>query len=209
MESQDCSSIYPVRLRFPLAISTSPAKGERDTLSISRCSTAHHRDVRAVLRANRTCSTARNPIPCASSSTNAPAVSAPWRPWRSSVLASSSGGNAYSATPEDCALSLASLPPAENATASCLVSCVSRSAPSPARIFQRHQSQITTDLLATLDPLRSPDDQHGRQRGQRFAKTLSSWRVGWENSFLPPIPGSVALQRCAPLCWLVSIATIL
>jgi hypothetical protein len=104
------SSIYPVRLRFPLAISTSPAKGERDTLSISRCSTAHHRDVRAVLRANRTCSTARNPIPCASSSTNAPAVSAPWRPWRSSALASSSGGNTYSATPEDCALSLASLP---------------------------------------------------------------------------------------------------
>jgi hypothetical protein len=29
-----------------------PRKGERDTQSISRCSTAHHRDVRVVPRAN-------------------------------------------------------------------------------------------------------------------------------------------------------------
>ena len=43
---------------------------ERDTQSISRCSTAHHRDVRAVPRANRTCSTADSPIPGASSSTD-------------------------------------------------------------------------------------------------------------------------------------------
>jgi hypothetical protein len=57
---------------------------ERDTQSITRCSAAHHRDVRAVPRANRTFSSARNPIPCATSSTCEPPVSAPSRPWRSS-----------------------------------------------------------------------------------------------------------------------------
>ena len=35
-----------------------PDEGERDTQSISRCSTSHHRDFRVVPRANRTCSTA-------------------------------------------------------------------------------------------------------------------------------------------------------
>jgi len=40
---------------------------ERDAQSITRCSTAHHGDFRAVPRANRTFAPARNPIPCASS----------------------------------------------------------------------------------------------------------------------------------------------
>src|SRR5260370_5029147 len=44
-----------------ITTSNSPGDGERDTQSISRCSTAHHRDVRVVPRANRTFSTARNP----------------------------------------------------------------------------------------------------------------------------------------------------
>src|SRR5713226_4868127 len=39
-----------------------PGEGERDTQSISRCSTAHNRDVRVVPRANRTFSSAGNPI---------------------------------------------------------------------------------------------------------------------------------------------------
>src|SRR6202020_2907571 len=60
-----------------------PREGERYTQSISRCSTPHHRDFRAVPRANRTFSTARNPIPCATSSTGERQASAPWRPWRS------------------------------------------------------------------------------------------------------------------------------
>src|ERR1039458_2796618 len=38
-----------------------PCEGERDTQSIIRCSTAHHRLFRAVPRANRILSTARNP----------------------------------------------------------------------------------------------------------------------------------------------------
>src|ERR1039457_3900512 len=80
-----------------------PREGERDTQSITRCSTAHHRLVRVVPRANRTFSPARNSIPCASSSTNELPVSAPWRPWRSSVLASSSGGHTYCAIPGGCA----------------------------------------------------------------------------------------------------------
>jgi hypothetical protein len=49
-----------------------PREGERDTQSISRCSTTHHRLFRVIPRANRTFSTARNPIPCATSSTCEP-----------------------------------------------------------------------------------------------------------------------------------------
>ena len=95
-----------------------PRKGERDTHSITRCLTSHHRDVRAFPRANRTFSTARNPIPCVASSTNEPPVFAPWPPWRSSVLAAASGGNTYSAIPGGSAPSLAPLPPAGSATES-------------------------------------------------------------------------------------------
>src|SRR5258708_3180379 len=73
-----------------------PREGERDTQSITRCFTSHHRLFRAFPRANRTFSTARNPIPCVASSTNVLPVSAPWRPWRSSVLDASSGGNTCS-----------------------------------------------------------------------------------------------------------------
>ena len=51
---------------------------EQDAQSITRCSTAHHRDVRAVPRANRTFSTARNPIPGATSSTDEPLIYGPW-----------------------------------------------------------------------------------------------------------------------------------
>src|SRR5450631_4260060 len=77
-----------------------PRKEEQDTQSIARCFTSHHRDVRAFPRANRTFSTARNPIPCASSNRGEPPAFAPWRPWRSSVLAATPGGNTYSAIPE-------------------------------------------------------------------------------------------------------------
>src|ERR1700733_1906048 len=99
-----------------------PPEGERDTHSISRCFTSHHRDIRAFPRTNRTFSTARNPIPSASSSTNEPPAFAPSRPWRSSVLVAALGGNTYSAIPAGYARSLVPLPPAENATVSCLVS---------------------------------------------------------------------------------------
>jgi hypothetical protein len=40
----------------------------------------------------------------------------------------------------------------------CFVMCPSRS-PLPAGLLQRHRPQITRDLLATLKPIRSPDDQ--------------------------------------------------
>ena len=95
-----------------------PSEGERDTQSITRCSTSHHRLIRAFPRANRTLSTAHNPIPCVASSKGEPPVCAPWRPWRFCVLAASSGGNTYSAIPGGCAPSLVPLPPAGNATAS-------------------------------------------------------------------------------------------
>ncbi len=66
---------------------------ERAAQSISRCSTAHHRLFRACPRANQTLQLVRNPIPCATSSTNQWRVSAPWPPWQSSGLGASSGGN--------------------------------------------------------------------------------------------------------------------
>src|ERR1700745_2336400 len=68
-------------------------KEERAAQSITRCSTSHHRDVRAGPRANRTFLTARNPIPCATSSRERQPVSAPSPPWRFSVRASSSNGH--------------------------------------------------------------------------------------------------------------------
>jgi len=66
---------------------------ERNAQSITRCWTAHHRDVRAVPRANRTCTTVDSPTPDASSSKDAPPACGPSRPWRFSVLAASSGGD--------------------------------------------------------------------------------------------------------------------
>src|ERR1700674_1641080 len=95
---------------------------ERDTHSIARCSTSHHRLFRAFPRANRTLLTFRNPIPCASSSTSAPPASSPWRPWRFSFPAASSGGRGGCAIPGGCAPSLAPLPPAGSATKSYLAS---------------------------------------------------------------------------------------
>jgi len=44
---------------------------------------------------------------------------------------------------------------------------VSQPSTIPARLLQRHQSQIACDLLATLKPFRLPDDQHESQRRQR------------------------------------------
>jgi hypothetical protein len=44
---------------------------------------------------------------------------------------------------------------------------MAESSPIPARVFQRHQPQIARDLLATLKPIRSLDDQHERQCRQR------------------------------------------
>src|SRR6202795_391232 len=85
---------------------------ERDAQSITRCSTAHHGDFRAVPRANRTFSPARNPIPFATSNTDEPLVCGPWRPLRFSALFSSSGEDTCCATRARCAPSPAPLPPA-------------------------------------------------------------------------------------------------
>src|ERR1700704_4273349 len=79
-----------------------PREEERDALSITRCSAAHHGDVRAVPRANRTFSTARNSIPCATSSTDELQVYGPWRPWQSSVPAAGPGGKTCCAIPGHC-----------------------------------------------------------------------------------------------------------
>src|SRR5580692_7457560 len=97
-----------------------PVKEERDAQSISRCSTAHHRDIRAVPRANRTWPTARNPIPCASSSTGGPPASGPSQPWRFSVLAASPSEDTCCATPACCAPSPGPLPPAKSASSNSL-----------------------------------------------------------------------------------------
>src|SRR4029077_18973245 len=86
-----------------ITTSNSPGKGERDAQSITRCSTAHHSDVRAVPRTNRTSSIARNPIPGATSSTSERPAYEPWQLWRSFVLAASAGGDTCCAILADCA----------------------------------------------------------------------------------------------------------
>ena len=104
-----------------ITTSNSPVKRERDTHSITRCLTSHHRDVRVVPRANRTFSTARNSIPDASSSTSEPPVGAPSQPWRSSFPGASSDGGTCSAIRDRCAPSPGPLPLTRSATESCLV----------------------------------------------------------------------------------------
>jgi hypothetical protein len=92
---------------------------ERDAQSITRCSTPHHGDFRAIPRANRTSSPARNPIPGASSSTDEPPACGPLRPWQSSALAASLSGDTCCATPANCAPSPAPLPPTRSAVWNC------------------------------------------------------------------------------------------
>src|SRR6516165_11951723 len=75
-------------------------KEEQDAQSITRCSGTHHRDFRAVLRANRTLSSAHSPIPGASSRTNESPVSWPRRLWRSFVPVASPGESTGSAIAE-------------------------------------------------------------------------------------------------------------
>jgi len=87
VRTQSDPCISSVATAIMITTSNSLAKGERDTQSITRCSTAHHRDFRVVPRANHNFSTARNPIPCATSSTDERLVCGPWRPWQSFVLA--------------------------------------------------------------------------------------------------------------------------
>jgi hypothetical protein len=76
--------------RFQLRARLGPPWRQRDTHSLARRSTSHHRLFQAFPRVNRTLLTFRNPIPCASSSTSEPPASSPWQPWRFSVPAASS-----------------------------------------------------------------------------------------------------------------------
>src|SRR6266516_6567655 len=55
---------------------------------------------------------------------------------------------------------------------------MAESSPIPARVFQRHQSQIARDLLATLKPIRSLDDQHERQCRQRTHSGMGHQALG-------------------------------
>jgi hypothetical protein len=55
-----------------------------------------------------------------------------------------------------------------------LLGDVSEPSPIAAGVFQRHQSQIAGHLLAAVKPIRFPEDQHERQRGQRTYSGMSS-----------------------------------
>src|SRR5258708_20302272 len=141
-----------------ITTSNSSVKEERAAQSIARCATAHHRLFGAWPGANRTFSLARNPIPCATSSTNewpvaghrnlgdlpAPAhhqveiLAAPFRKAANCDLGRFHHQEAQHRTP--------------------LFGDMPQSSPIPARVLQRYQSQIARDLLATLKPIRSPDD---------------------------------------------------
>src|SRR5215471_3693218 len=92
---------------------------EWNAQSIARCSTSHHGDVRAVPRANRISQLARNSIPCASSKTDAPLVSWPWRLWRSCAHAAASSGCTYCATLESYGWQLVPLPLTRSAAENC------------------------------------------------------------------------------------------
>src|SRR5271155_279072 len=107
-----------LRSRTAIMITTSNSSSqqeERDAQSIARCSTAHHGDVRAVPRTNRTFSVARNPIPCASSRTTEQPAGGPWRLSQFSVRAAAPDESTCCATPAGCVPSPVPPPPAENA----------------------------------------------------------------------------------------------
>src|SRR5262249_7030387 len=104
-----------------IASSNSPLKGEQSAQSIARCSTAHQRLFRACLRADRTCSTAGNPIACATSSTDERGVCVQCPPGRSSVLVAWPGEKPCSATRDRFVPWPALLPPGRNALSHHLV----------------------------------------------------------------------------------------
>jgi hypothetical protein len=95
--------ISSIATSIMITSSNSSVNEEQDAQSISRCSTSHHGDVRAVPRANRTFLPARSPIPGATSSTGEWLVFVPSLPWRSSAPSASPGGNTYCAIPGCCA----------------------------------------------------------------------------------------------------------
>jgi hypothetical protein len=133
-------------------------EGERDALSITRCSAAHYGDVRAVPRADRTFSSARNPIPCATSSTDGPPVYEPWRPWQSSVPAAEPGGKTCCAIPGRCGPDLGRFHQQEAQQRVALFGDMSQPSQVPPGLLRGHQSQIARNLLAALEPLRLADD---------------------------------------------------
>src|SRR5215472_10468691 len=94
---------------------------EQDAKSIARCSTEHHRDIRAILRADQICSTAENPIPGASSNTTEPPGAAPSRPSPSCAHAASLSADIWSAIRAGCVPSPGPLPPAESVISNSLV----------------------------------------------------------------------------------------
>ena len=74
------SSLSPTtpQKRSTLSLSLTAVNGcVMQPSSITRCSSAHHRDFRAVLHANRNFSTAGNPVSHATSSTNVWLIGAP------------------------------------------------------------------------------------------------------------------------------------
>ena len=102
-----------------------PTEGERDPLSIIRCSTTHHCDLRGLPRANRTLlQLLVIPLLAHHPATSEPLVVVPLRLWqRSSVLVAAPSVTVFTpAIPADSAPTPAPLPPTENAAASCLVS---------------------------------------------------------------------------------------
>ena len=84
-----------------IASSNSP-RGERAAQSITRCLTAHQRLFRAGPRADRTSSTARSPIPCATSNTDEPLNAAPSRLLRFFFLDAAPDGNTCGAILHRC-----------------------------------------------------------------------------------------------------------
>jgi len=73
------------------------------------------------------------------------------------------GGNTYCAIPGGCARHLRRFHQQEAQQRVALFRDMSQPLTIPARLLQRHQSQITRDLLATPEPIRSSDDQHKGQ----------------------------------------------
>src|SRR5215469_5219033 len=87
----------PFTVRAVRGVVLDPSGAEMDGVVVEIRDEAH-RVFRAFPRTNRTSSIARNPIPCATSSTSEQPAYEPWQRWRSFVPAASTGGDTCCAT---------------------------------------------------------------------------------------------------------------
>ena len=140
--------------------------------------TSHHVRYRAVPRTNRTPSTVNTRGHFATSSTNALPACGPSRPWQCSDADASPSASTDVASPYCCAPPLAPPPPAKAQQRIALRADVPQSLLAPTRVFTGNHPHVVADLLATMKPAGSSNDQHIRE-GRKRAHARMCHQAGY------------------------------